>query len=76
MKVLTGKVVSTKMAKTVVVEVVRQRIHPLYKKIMHKTKRYKAHNENTDIKVGDIVEIESTHPISKEKHYKIVAKGN
>lgn len=72
MKILTGKVVSTKMAKTVVVQVERQHVHPLYKKFITRTKRYKAHNDDSGVKMGDIVRIISTRPISKEKHYKIL----
>ncbi|OGG27292.1 30S ribosomal protein S17 [Candidatus Gottesmanbacteria bacterium RIFCSPLOWO2_01_FULL_39_12b] len=75
MKELTGKIVSTKMAKTVVVEIVKSRLHPLYKKNMRKTKRYKAHNENLDLQVGDLVKITSHRPISKDKHYKVISKA-
>lgn len=71
MRILTGKVVSTKMTKTIVVEVVRHRLHPLYKKIMKRSKRYKVHNENENVKVGDAVRIVETRPISKEKHFKL-----
>lgn len=72
MKTLIGKVVSNKMSKTLVVEVQRQRLHPLYKKIMRRSRRYKVHSENPDIKVGELVKITQTKPISKEKHYKII----
>jgi len=74
MKTLKGKVVSTKMDKTVVIEVVASRPHPLYKKIIKKKKKYKADNQNFDLKVGDRVEIVSTRPISKEKHFKVIKK--
>jgi len=74
MKTLKGKVVSTKMDKTVVIEVVTSRPHPLYKKIIKKKKKYKADNQNFDLKVGDRVEIVSTRPISKEKHFKVIKK--
>lgn len=74
MKNILGKVVSVKMAKTVVVEVERQRVHPLYKKIMKKSSRFKVHNEDDSLKVGDIVKIVETRPKSKEKHYKVVGK--
>ena len=69
MKTLTGKVVSTKMNKTVIVEVDRERFHPLYKKIMHRSKRFKVHTENNDLKIGDQVMIKECRPISKEKHF-------
>lgn len=73
-KRLIGKVVSTKMVKTVVVEVERKFIHKKYKKIITRHKRYKAHNENLDLKIGDSVLIEETRPISKEKHFKVIKK--
>ena len=74
MKTLTGKVVSTKTPKTIIVEVVRQRLHPLYKKIMHRSKRYKVDNTGESVKLGDTVKIIETRPISKEKHFKLLNK--
>lgn len=74
MKNIIGKVVSTKMAKTIVVAVERQTIHPLYKKIIRRTKRVKVHSEDASLKVGDTVRIVGTRPISKEKHFKFVSK--
>lgn len=74
MKVLTGKVISTKMQKTVVVEIETTRPHPLYKKIIRSKKKFKAHNEGLKLKVGDKVEIIPTRPISKEKHFKVLKK--
>lgn len=74
MKPQIAKVVSTKMTKTVVVELKRQKIHPLYKKIMIRTTRFKVHCEDTNIKVGDWVKVATTRPISKQKHYKVVGK--
>ena len=74
MKVIVGKVVSTKMKKTVVVEVETAKPHPLYKKIVKKRKKFKAHNESFDLKVGDKVKIVQTRPLSKEKHFKVVEK--
>lgn len=74
MKILTGKVVSTKMNKTIVVEVVRQTKHPLYKKIIKKSKRYKVHQSGQDLELGDIVKIGPVKPISKEKHFKVLEK--
>lgn len=71
MKTLTGKVVSKKTAKTLIVEVEKQRIHPLYKKIMRSSKRYKVHDEKDIGKLGDIVKIVSTRPLSKDKYFKI-----
>lgn len=72
MKTLSGKVILCQMAKTVVVEVERLHLHPLYKKLMRKTKKFKAHNENFSLKVGDEVKICQTRPISREKHFKVV----
>ena len=74
MKTKTAKIVSIKMSKTVVVEVDRQIVHPLYKKVMRRTSRFKAHNEDATLKVGDIVKIMSTRPISKEKHFKVIGR--
>ena len=68
---MIGKVISTKMQKTVVVEVERISIHPLYKKRVRKTKKFKAHN-NLGVEVGNIVRIENTRPISKDKHFQVV----
>ena len=64
-------VISTKMKNTVVVEYTIVRSHPLYKKILRKTKRLKAHTDKT-LKVGDKVVVISSRPISKEKHYKVL----
>jgi len=71
-KILKGVVVSDKMDKTVVVEVTRFVEHKKYGKRIKKTKNYKAHDENNVKKVGDIVEIEETKPMSKDKHFKII----
>lgn len=77
-KILTGKVISAKMAKTVTVEVESRHPHPLYRKIVRKTKKYKVHNESLEVKTGDWVKILETRPLSKDKHFKlmgIVEKG-
>jgi small subunit ribosomal protein S17 len=71
MKSLNGKVVSTKMQNTIVVEVQHQRMHPLYKKFITKSKRFKVHSEDPSVKEGDMVTIEQIRPISKEKHFKL-----
>jgi len=73
-KILTGKVVSMKMIKTVVVMVERKFRHPVYHKVIVRHKKYKAHNEKLDLKLGDIVKIEETKPISKDKHFVVIAK--
>lgn len=71
-KILTGEVMSTRMEKTVVVKVVRKYRHPLYRKVITSHKKYKVHNEDPKIKVGDMVKIEETRPISKEKYFKVI----
>jgi len=69
---LKGVVVSDKMDKTVVVTVSRFVKHPLYGKFYKINKKYKAHDQHNKYKTGDIVEIESTRPMSKDKHFKVV----
>lgn len=69
---MTGKVVSAKMQKTVVVVVNRLKEHPRYKKRYVVSKRYKAHNENPEVKEGDTVLIEETRPISRDKRWRVV----
>ena len=71
---LKGVVVSDKMDKTVTVSVSRFIKHPLYGKFYKVSKKYKAHDENNASKVGDMVEIVETRPISKDKRFKVVAK--
>lgn len=71
-KMFSGLVVSTKMAKTITVKVVSQRVHPLYKKIMKRTKKYKVHNLNDQVKIGDTVEFSETKPISGDKKFRFV----
>lgn len=70
----TGKVVSTAMAKSVVVEVPHSVKHALYKKAMRRSKKFTAHYEGSDIKVGDTVVIVETKPVSKTKHFAVKAK--
>ena len=65
-KAKTGKVVSDKMDKTVVVEIIDSVQHPLYKKFIKSTTRFKAHDENNECKIGDTVEIVETRPLSKD----------
>lgn len=72
-KTLKGTVVSDAMDKTVVVEVGRFVKHPKYKKFYTISKKYHAHDENNDFKVGDKVEIVETKPISKKKSFIVVA---
>ena len=67
-----GTVVSDKMDKTVVVEVARQFPHRLYGKIIKRTKKFKAHDEENSCGVGDIVRIMETRPMSKQKRWRVV----
>ncbi|MEK7150660.1 MAG: 30S ribosomal protein S17 [Patescibacteria group bacterium] len=69
---LKGVVVSTKMMRTVVVEVTRLKKHPRYHKYIRETKRYKAHNENINISEGDNVTIELTRPMSRDKRWRVI----
>lgn len=71
-KILTGKVVSNKMQQTVIVNITKTRTHPIYKKRIKKDKKIKVDKTNFDVKVGDIVKIIQTRPISKDKHFKIL----
>jgi len=73
-KRLVGKVVSDKMQKTVVVLVERIKEHPKYKRRYRVWKKYKAHDEKKECKVGDKVIIEECRPISKEKRWRVIKK--
>ncbi len=71
-KTRIGVVVSNKMDKTAVVEIETKYKHPLYKKTVRKTDKYKVHDENNECNVGDKVEIAETRPLSKEKRWRLV----
>lgn len=78
-KILQGKVVSDKMDKTIVVAIENKRPHPRYKKVVLKTRKFKAHDENNQAKTGDIVEIIEHKPISKTKRWmlnEVLVKSN
>jgi small subunit ribosomal protein S17 len=78
-KVLIGTVVSNKMDKTAVVAVERRHAHSLYRKIIRSTERYKAHDPNNAAVLGDVVRIEETRPLSKDKRWRIIetlTRGN
>jgi small subunit ribosomal protein S17 len=66
-----GQVVSTKMQKTIVVEVVMKKSHPLYRRVIAKSKKFYAHDEENTAKVGDFVEIEETRPLSRLKRWRL-----
>ena len=71
-KTRIGKVVSDKMDKTIVVAVVDNVKHPLYGKIVKRTYKLKAHDENTECKMGDRVKVMETRPLSKDKRWRLV----
>jgi len=71
-KVRTGTVVSDKMQKTVVVAIDRRVAHPVYGKMVTRTKRVKAHDEENSAKTGDTVRIMETRPLSKDKRWRVV----
>ena len=70
-KTRTGKVVSNKMDKTVVVSIESSVRHPLYKKVTKRERRFKAHDENNACKLGDVVTIVETRPLSKDKRWRV-----
>ena len=71
-KIYTGKVVSDRMDKTVVVAVTRQFQHPAYKKIIKKVTKFKAHDAENRCKVGDVVSVTEMKPLSKEKRFLVL----
>jgi len=72
-KVRIGAVVSNKMDKTIVVAVDTRVQHPLYKKIVKRTSRFKAHDEENQCQIGDVVKIMETKPLSKDKRWRLVS---
>src|SRR5258708_27575845 len=66
-----GRVTSTKMSKTIVVQVIMKKAHPLYRRVVAKAKKFYAHDENNTAHVGDFVEIEESRPLSKLKRWKL-----
>jgi small subunit ribosomal protein S17 len=74
-RVLTGRVTSDKMDKTITVLVNRRVMHPLYKKFIRRSKSYAAHDENNTCKPGDTVRIEECRPISKRKTWLVVERN-
>ncbi|MEO1766385.1 30S ribosomal protein S17 [Thiobacter aerophilum] len=70
-RTLTGRVVSDKMDKTVTVLVERQVKHPMYGKVVRRSKKYHAHDENNEYHVGDVVEIQESAPIAKTKAWRV-----
>jgi len=74
-RVLQGVVVSDKAHKTVIVLVERRVMHPIYKKFIKRSKKYRAHDEGNAYKIGDVVRIEECRPISKTKSWQVVGAG-
>ena len=74
-RILQGVVVSDKQDKTVVVSVERQIMHPVYKKFVKKSKKYAAHDENNQYKVGDQVSIQESRPYSKTKTWTVISNN-
>ena len=71
-KTRVGKVVSDKMDKTIVVAIADNVKHPLYKKIIKRTVKLKAHDENNECRIGDRVEVMETRPLSKDKRWRVI----
>lgn len=71
-KVLEGKVVSTKMGNTIVVSVERKTPHPLYRKLLRRSKRFLVETEGKTVELGKVVKIVETKPLSKNKHFKLL----
>jgi small subunit ribosomal protein S17 len=74
-RILQGVVVSDKGEKTVVVLVERRVMHPIYKKFIKRSKKYMAHDETNALKAGDLVKIRECRPLSRRKHWEVLAKG-
>jgi small subunit ribosomal protein S17 len=70
-KELVGEVVSNRMAKTIVVQVVRKKTHPFYGRVVSKAKKFYAHDEKNEAHVGDVVRLEETRPLSKLKRWRL-----
>jgi len=70
-KEIVGEVVSNKMQKTIVVQVVRKKSHPFYGRVVAKNKKFYAHDEKNEARVGDVVRLEETRPLSKLKRWKL-----
>ncbi len=74
-RVLTGRVTSDKMDKTITVLVNRRVMHPLYKKFIRKSKNYAAHDDTNQCKIGDAVRIEECRPLSKRKTWQLIERN-
>lgn len=74
-RILQGAVVSDANDKTITVLVERRFMHPMVKKVVRRSKKYRAHDENNNFKVGDVVRIEECRPISKNKSWKVIEEA-
>jgi small subunit ribosomal protein S17 len=70
-KELVGEVISSRMQKTIVVQVVRKKAHPFYGRVVSKAKKFYAHDEKNEARVGDVVRLEETRPLSKLKRWRL-----
>ena len=70
-KQVIGNVVANRMQKTIVVEVIRRKSHPLYSRVISKAKKYYAHDEKNEAHMGDVVRLEETRPLSKQKRWRL-----
>ena len=70
-KIIVGEVVSNRMHKTIVVEVVRKKAHPFYKRVVSKARKFYAHDEKNEAHIGDVVRLEETRPLSKLKRWRL-----
>ena len=73
-KILTGKVIKDKNNKTIIVLVKRKYIHPFFKKVLSSSKKYHAHDEKNEFKIGDDVKIIESKPFSKKKRWEVINK--
>lgn len=71
-KIFTGRVVSNKMNKTIVVEIGMRKLHKLYKKYITRSKKVKAHDAKNECNIGDTVRIVESRPLSKDKHWRLL----
>ena len=71
-KIVVGEVVSSRMHKTIVVQVTRKKAHPFYGRVIARNKKFYAHDEKNEAHVGDVVRLEETRPLSKLKRWRIV----
>jgi small subunit ribosomal protein S17 len=70
--VLQGVVTSDRMEKTIVVEIMMRKLHPLYKKYVTKSKTFKAHDEKNEARIGDTVRVEECRPLSRDKRWRLI----